>query len=160
VLDGWTNIDVQASSRAKRAPEILSDLKSIPLADACATEAMAIHVFEHFYRWEVDQVLREWKRLLVPEGELVLELPNLIKCCQNLIDGTAGRDNPEQMSYWGIYGDPGHADPYMCHRWGWTPLTLAALLNSHGFIKVREEPTQWHSLGKLKRDMRLVSIRS
>ena len=157
VLDGWTNVDVQRSPRAARAPEILSDLRTIPLPDACAEEAMAIHVLEHFYRWDADIALVEWSRLLAPHGRLVLELPNIIKCCQNLIAGTPGKIDPDQMSYWGIYGDPRDQDPYMVHRWGWSPSALTATLKSHGFVEIQEEPTQWHSVGKLHRDMRLVA---
>jgi len=160
VLEGWTNIDVQTSPHARCAPEILCDLKTIPLPDACAEEAMAIHVFEHFYFWEIPSVLHEWRRLLQPGGRLVLELPNLIKCCQNVIDGKMkGGKDPHQLGMWGLYGDPREEDPYMVHRWGWSPVTLKAMLESHGFTQVREEPTKWHPAGRDHRDMRLVSVK-
>lgn len=159
VLDGWTNVDAQVSSMAKRPPEILCDLKSIPLPDGCADEAMAIHVFEHFYRWESPIVLAEWRRLLRPGATLVLELPDLEKCCRNILEGRAGKGHPDQLGMWGIYGDPRDADPFMTHRWGWTPKTLKALLEERGFVDVRHEPTKWHSSGREWRDMRLVSRR-
>lgn len=160
VLDGWTNIDVQPSSQAPRAPDILCDLKSIPLPDGCAEEAMAIHVFEHFYFWETPGVLLEWRRLLRPGGVLVLELPDLMKCCRNVLEGATlkkGGKDPNQLGMWGLYGDPREHDPYMVHRWGWAPATLRALLEVSGFTGVREEPTKWHPAGRAHRDMRIVS---
>lgn len=160
VLEGWVNIDVQRSPHAKREPEYLCDLRGIPLPDACADEAMAIHVFEHFYEWETSDVLTEWRRLLKAGGKLVLELPDLVKCCRNVLEGRAGKDHPEQLTMWGLYGDPAHRDPFMCHRWGWSPNTLSAKLTQHGFVNIKQELPQWHAVGKVARDMRLVAFKS
>lgn len=158
VLKGWTNIDIQPSKDAIHPPEILADLRTIPLPDGCAEELMAIHVFEHFYFWEVASVLAEWRRLLAPKGLLVLELPNLMKCCQNIVKGIGldgGGKNPHALGMWGLYGDPRTEDPYMHHKWGWTPGTLGNLLQAHGFESVTEKETQWHRGGRKHRDMRL-----
>lgn len=160
VLDGWTNVDVVASPRAKRPPEVLSDARSIPLADGCAQELQAIHLLEHFYRWEVPAVLAEWRRLLCDGGRLVLELPNLQRCVENIVEGLRTNDQPlDQLGMWGLYGDPREEDPYMCHKWAWTPATLRAELKLAGFGKIRETPTQWHSAGRLRRDMRLEAVK-
>lgn len=162
VLDGWVNVDVQVSLKAPRSPEILCDLKTIPLPDGCAEEVMAIHVFEHFYFWETPAVLAEWRRLLTPGGSLVLELPNLMKCCRNILEGRTlarGGKDPDQLGMWGLFGDPRDNDPYMTHRWGWTPKTLRSLLESSGFAEVRETMPKWHRAGRDHRDMRLEAIR-
>lgn len=148
------NVDAVASPYAKRPPDILSDAKKIPLPDGCARELMAIHVLEHFYRWEVPAVLAEWARLLESGGRLVLELPDLRKCCQNVL---AGRE--DQQTMWGLYGDPRTGDPYMTHRWGWTFQTLQPLLAEAGFRRLAEHPTQWHVAGRKHRDMRIEGIK-
>jgi SAM-dependent methyltransferase len=156
VLDGFTNCDIQANPNAPRPPEILCDAKSIPLPDGCAVEVRAIHVFEHFYRWECESVLAEWRRLLRPGGLLVLELPNLVKCCENYLSGRKrGGKDPDQLARWGIYGDPRTGDKFMCHPWGWSPEELAAFLRANGFTRVEEKPTQFHPAGRNHRDMRL-----
>lgn len=140
VLDGWVNVDVQRSPKAKRDPEILADIRSIPLADGIADELMAIHVIEHVYIWEaVEEVLPEWFRLLRPGGRLVLELPDVMKAARNLIEGKG-----DQMSMWPIYGDWNHRDPYMMHRHGYTFATLRPILQRVGFVDVREGRPQWH----------------
>lgn len=156
IREGWTNIDVVESEGHK--PDILADAKSIPLPDECADEIMCIHGFEHFYKWEVDELVTEWKRLLKPGGLLALELPDIVKCCQNLIAGYVlpGKD-PDQMTMWGIYGDPRFKSPFMMHRWGWSPKTLRAFLKGHGFRDITDEQTQWHPAGRVARDMRITA---
>lgn len=153
VLDGWTNCDVQVSPKAPRPPEILCDAKSIPLEDGCADEVMALHLIEHFYLWEVGEALSEWRRLLKVGGKLTLELPNLEAACKNLLAGMN-----DQMSMWPLYGDPGHKDPYMCHRWGYTQKTIRRLLEGSGFGKVKVLPPQTHGRKK-NRDMRVESLK-
>jgi SAM-dependent methyltransferase len=121
---------------------------------------MAIHCFEHFYLWEAEAVIAEWRRLLKPGGELVMELPNLIKCCRNAIDPVIQNGkHPDRMSMWGIYGDPSERDPYMGHHWGWSPESITKFLSEHGFGKIREEKTKWHSIGREHRDMRILAVK-
>jgi len=156
VLDGWVNIDVARSPKAPRAPEILAEAKKIPLPDGCADELMVIHGFEHIYRWECEITVAEWRRLLKPNGRLILELPDLYKCCQNVLTGyTINNRTPEEFSLWGLYGDPSHNDPFMCHRWGWTPKTLRQFLQLNGFHTITDAATQWHPTGRINRDMRI-----
>jgi predicted SAM-dependent methyltransferase len=152
VLDGWFNIDVQRSPRAKRDPEMLSDVRKIDLPDGCAQTIMAIHLWEHLYRWECDNVIKEWRRLLETGGQLILEMPDLYKFCANIL-----ANKTDQMGMWGLYGDPTEEDPYMCHRWGWSFATLKPFLEANGFTNCEEEATQWHRCGKLERDFRIVA---
>ena len=68
---------------------------------------------------------------------------------KNLLAG--GND---QMSMWPLWGDPGHLDPYMTHRWGYTPKTLKQLLTSVNFVKAVSSATRTHG-AKVTRDMRM-----
>lgn len=142
-LPGFVNVDVQGE------PDILADVRSVPLADGCADEVHAYHVIEHFYLWDVPAVLGEWRRLLKDGGLLVLELPSLEAAARNLLAGLN-----DQMVMWPLYGDPSHRDPFMCHRWGYTPATLTALLAEHGFQKVKVLPPETHGR-RGNRDMRV-----
>jgi hypothetical protein len=157
VLDGWINVDVQASPKARRPPEILSTCTKVPLPDGCAGEIMVIHGFEHLYLWEVPQALAEWHRLLEPGGLLVLEMPDIKKCALNLLKWIDTQDakHLDSQAMHGLYGDPTTMDPYMGHKWGWTPKTLRPVLSHAGFGKLKTAETQWHPIGRRHRDFRI-----
>lgn len=161
VLDGWTNVDTVVSTHPKargRKPEILADMGDIPLPDECADELMCIHGIEHVLPWEAEEAVKEWYRLLKKGGRLVIECPDLIKCCKNVISGyqVAGK-HPDQMGLWGLYGDWTLRDPFMMHRYSYSPASMRALLERGGFIGCKEERPQWHSAGASMRDMRMVA---
>lgn len=131
--------------------DVVTDLRKLPLPDDYADEAMAIHVIEHFYLWDVVPALTEWKRVLKPGGLLVLELPDLYKCCVNFIRDFGA--NPRN-SLWGIYGDHRYDDPLMLHKNGYTPESLAALVREAGFVEIKATRPQFHAR-RYDRDMRI-----
>jgi SAM-dependent methyltransferase len=156
-LHGYVNIDVIARPEWK-APDMLHALHPdhpLPFEAGSIDEILAVHLFEHFYLWEAQALLKQWAMLLRRGGSLVLELPNLTKCAVNLL---AGED--WSMCMFGLYGDPQTKDPYMTHKWGWTPQTLEAEMHNAGFFNVREEIPRWHPKGRYNRDMRLVGERA
>jgi len=155
-IEGYTNIDA-----VKRAGvHIVAEAHKIPLDDGCADEILAVHLWEHFYLWDCEKVINEWRRLLKNGGRLNLELPNFRKCCENFLTGRTGDGkSPDQLSYWGVYGDPRDKDPYMTHRWGWTPETITQFLSQHGFRNIIETPTHFHLVGRNHRDMRIEAIK-
>ncbi len=164
VLDGWTNVDVVVSNHPKakgKKPQILADMRSIPLPDACAEELMCIHGIEHVLPWEAEEAVCEWARLLKVGGKLVIECPDLIKCCHNVLSGyqVQGK-HPDQMGVWGLYGDDTLRDPFMMHRYAYSPASMTRLLERNGFCEIREEAPQWHRAGSKMRDMRMVAIRA
>jgi len=158
ILEGYVNVDV-APSRAGKAPDVLCDLRDLGsnFAYDSADEILSVHVIEHFWRWEVEDLLRGWVRVLKPGGRLILECPNLLSACQTLLDApeeAAQADARGRMSMWVFYGDPAWRDPLMCHRWGYTPTSLSTLLESIGLVNVRQEPARFKM--REPRDMRIV----
>ncbi len=147
----WINVDTAV--RGEKPPDIDADLKNLHMfRDGCAAIVIAIHVIEHFYRWEVEDLLQEWKRLLSPGGILVMELPNLELVCRNYLGGA-----PAPIAISAMYGDPAHKDVRMCHKWGYTPRSLKKILEGQGFVHVRDEPAKLHF--KEVRDMRIIAER-
>ncbi|MBR0568013.1 methyltransferase domain-containing protein [Azoarcus sp. L1K30] len=160
VLDGYVNVDVVESRSGKR-PDVLCDLHRLePFQDNSVDEILSVHVIEHFWRWEVVDILREWIRVLKPGGRMILECPNLISACEEFLsdpERQAGGGPEGQRSMWVFYGDPRWKDPYMVHRWGYTPKSLAAVMSKAGLVDARQEPAQY----KLRepRDMRIVAFK-
>jgi len=157
ILPGYVNVDV-AASRAGKTPDVLCDLHDLtPFETASVDEVLAVHVVEHFWRWEVVDVLKEWARVLKPGGRMVLECPNLLSACEEFLrnpSAGAGPGPEGQRTMWVFYGDPAWQDPLMCHRWNYTPQSLAQIMAEAGLVNLRQEPAQF----KLRepRDMRIV----
>jgi len=151
-IDGFTGVDAVP----RPAADIVAPAHSIPLPDGCAEEIMAIHLVEHILPWELKTALAEWNRLLAPGGLLVLEMPDMIKCCKNIISGKMrGGKHPDQLGMWGLFGDNRYEDPYMLHRWAYTFVTLSPIVEAAGFVKIVEQPTKFHPAGRDHRDFRL-----
>lgn len=157
ILPGYLNVDV-AQERAGRQPDILCDIRNlIAFDDDYADEILAVHVVEHFWRWEVVDLLREWVRVLKPGARMILECPNLVAACEEFLkdpDQYSQPDQNGQRTMWVFYGDPAWKDPLMNHRWGYTPHSLAQVMHEAGLTNVKQEPAEY----KLRepRDMRVT----
>jgi SAM-dependent methyltransferase len=160
ILPGYVNVDV-VEARAGMKPDVICDLHDLaPFEDASAEEILSVHVVEHFWRWEIRDVLREWVRVLKPGGRMIVECPNILSAAQGLMQDPvqgAREDQAGQRTMWVFYGDPKWKDPLMIHRWGYTPESLRELLTDVGLRDVRQEPAQF----KLRepRDMRVVGVK-
>ncbi len=122
---------------------ILSDLKNMKdkISENTADLIFSSHVIEHIPVYDLEELLLEWKRVLVPGGIMVLEMPDVIKCCINLLQLHTSQDEKmiNRMGLYGLYGEQHRDQPYMVHRWGWTFTTLAPVLTNLGFVDVQEE---------------------
>jgi len=160
ILPGYVNVDV-VEARAGMKPDVLCDLHELsPFESDSADEILSVHVIEHFWRWEVVDVVREWVRVLKPGGRMVVECPNVASACAAFAQdpqASAYEDQRGQRTMWVLYGDPAWKDPLMIHRWGYTPESLMRLLAEAGLTQLRQEPAQF----KLRepRDMRITGVK-
>jgi SAM-dependent methyltransferase len=162
ILSGYVNVDAVVNPKAERAPEVLHALKfnadgsiveKTPMLDDFADELLAAHCIEHFHEWEAPFVMLEWKRLLKPGGKLILELPNIEAAARNLLSGMR-----PQMWQFPFYGDGSHRDHYMCHKFGYTPKSITALVEVAGFNDAQILPPQTHG-PRPNRDMRVEAVK-
>ena len=157
ILPGYINVDV-VSERAGNKPDFVTDIRNLKgIPDSFAEEVLAVHVVEHFWRWEVLDVIKEWCRVLKPGGKMILECPNLRSACEEFLrnEELGALPGPEgQRTMWVFYGDPRWKDPLMLHRWVATPKSLVRVMNEAGLVNLAQEPAQL----KLRepRDMRIT----
>ena len=154
-LEGYINCDMP-QNHSNKQPDVPCDLHKLPFEDDSADEILSVHVVEHFWRWEVEDVLKEWVRVLKPGGLMVLECPNLEEACRQFLANpkVLQADDDAKRSLWVFYGDPKWKDPLMVHRWGYTPWTLGHLMHSCGLVQIERHPAEFKQ--RDPRDMRMV----
>jgi len=85
ILADYINVDV-AQERSGKQPDVICDVRNLnKFSNDYADEILAVHVIEHFWRWEVVSILKEWVRVLKPNGKLILECPNLKSACEQFL---------------------------------------------------------------------------
>jgi len=142
-IDGFIGVDIKDA-------DVVADIRKLPYEDNSVDEIMAIHVCEHFYKHEILSVLKEWKRVLKPDGIMVLELPCLDKVMRHFEIGS-----PHNMTMWALYGQPEtHIDgePAL-HKWCWSERNFGMLLEQAGMRNITCERPHYH---QPSRDMRFV----
>lgn len=153
LLEGYVNVDIAVR---EGKPDVECDIRDLSaFKDNSADEILSVHVIEHFYRWEVPDILKEWVRVLKPGGKMILETPNLVTACEKLLKDPKNGASPESReTMWVFYGDPWHRDPLMCHKWLYTPWSLGGCMHKAGLQNIRQEPAQFKM--REPRDMRIV----
>jgi ubiquinone/menaquinone biosynthesis C-methylase UbiE len=156
LLPGYTNVDMPANWSGKR-PDVECDLRKLPFKAAYADEVLAVHVIEHFHRWETTKLLREWVRVLKPGGLMVIECPCLDKVTMHMIAAATGRAlYNSRLTMMALYGDPSYRDESMMHKWCFSESELIELLQDAGLTAVFSKPPQWHVP---RRDMRIEGLK-
>jgi len=139
----WTELrlDIDASVQPDIVGTML-DMSAVPTASVDAV--FSSHNIEHLYPHEVPLALAEFKRVLRPDGFVVVTCPDLQSVCALIADdkltepaytAPAGPIAPIDILY-------GHRPPmargnlYMAHRCGFTQRVLAATLQAAGFATV------------------------
>jgi hypothetical protein len=138
--DGWINVDLHSD-----IADIKCDLRKLEIASDSADAVAAIHVLEHFYEWEVFDVLTEWQRILKPNGKMILELPCMDKVFAYVHNCVVSKQPLQPfMTLLALYGDPKHKQPAMCHKWGWFQEPLRQMLESVGMERIEFCVPKYH----------------
>lgn len=121
-------------------PTYRCDARKLPFDNRTFDLVFSSHVLEHFSRAECMDVLAEWIRLLKPDGELRLVLPNINWAIEQFKAGVALQPDVKNHVWNVLYG--GQANPYDFHYNGWTEQTLKSALEEFGF-----NDFEWQSQG-------------
>ncbi len=130
----YINIDGRGS------PDVTCDITALPYGEGYADEILAVHVFEHFFPWHAERILKHWYRILKPGGRLVLEMPDLRK-----VLGFFTKENPPlHCTMFALYGGEQSERIEDLHKWCWTFQTIEPLLKNAGFTEIVEKTTRYH----------------
>ncbi len=131
--EGWVNVDLRAD-----VADVVADVRHLPFYDCVAGEIVAQDVLEHFSCDDTLAILKEWRRVLKPEGFLTLRVPNMHALAMEIV------------KHWGdpflytlienIYGGHrwGPGGSWDAHHWGWTPGSLRTDLMAAGFLVLNQ----------------------
>lgn len=123
-------------------PDVVADCRSMPeLADESADAVYCGHVLEHVPETDLHLVLAELRRILKPDGDLIVAVPDLKEAARWIADGRACETmyhtrsgefiRPLDLIYGAAYMAKGHS--LMFHRTGFTSETLLWWLVQAGF---------------------------
>lgn len=108
-------------------------------ADGTFAALYASHVLEHFdYIGELELVLKEWKRVLEPDGTLYVSVPDLDVLAGLFVmkDKLSAEERFRIMRM--MFG--GHVSPFDYHQVGFNTEFLAAYLLRTGFVNLQKVP--------------------
>ena len=108
---------IRVDCREEVQPDYRCDIRQLPFCDGYADVVYSRHALEHFGRWEVEDVLAEWLRVLKPRGELRLIVPNVKWAAEHL----------EEPGAWDtLYGAQSYDEDR--HAMGFTPELVREML--------------------------------
>jgi spore maturation protein CgeB/tetratricopeptide (TPR) repeat protein len=125
--EGYINVDL----RPRKGVGLVADAASCPFRDRIATEILANDILEHFPRDRINQVLSEWRRLLMKGGTLKVQCPDLRELARGLVLNRL----PVQEFSRRVYGGQDYEGNY--HFAGFDLPDLKRRLRSLGF-EIRE----------------------
>ena len=123
-------------------PDIVGSMTCLTAVNNESVDAVfSSHNIEHLYAHEVPIALKEFRRVLKPNGFALITCPDLQTVCQEvannkLLDALyispGGPITPMDIIY-GHRSSIHQGEEYMAHRCGFTATTLINLLNQTGF---------------------------
>ena len=123
----------------KRA-QVKMDITKLDFEDSSVSEILASHVFEHLNPYHVSDILKEWCRVLKPGGKIVMEMPDIEKCCKRFATATkAERYGIMNVIYGSVNttGDGGPDNITSPHLFGWWPEALYDHMVGAGFMNIK-----------------------
>ncbi|NQU87283.1 MAG: methyltransferase domain-containing protein [Mariniphaga sp.] len=135
-IDDYINIDLRKTG----VTDLVCDIRKLPYSSNSTELIEAYHVIEHLPRHDLPKTIKEWRRLLIPSGRLIIECPDFDEDVKEYLKGNQKRlDNVFGLQRFN--GDT--------HLFGHNSKRLKTLLEEVGFINIiNKEPQDYHSKGK------------
>jgi len=130
---------VRVDVRDDVKPDFRCDLRSLPFKTGDYDLVYSCHVLEHFKLSEISAVLDEWVRIMKPEGEMRLVLPNLEWAARHIVNREVDKD---VMNV--VYGEQNYIENF--HRAGFTPDMIEGALKKKGFTRFLWDFNSYHMM--------------
>lgn len=146
---GWEI--VRLDSDPDVSPDVVGDIRDIPLPNETFDAVWCSHALEHLYEHEVPGALAELRRVLRPGGEIIVSVPDLRAVAREIVEGRltdtlydsdAGPIRPLDV----VYGFQPYVRREMlyAHRIGFDRVSLTAAMGAAGFVgRVGEVLSGW-----------------
>ena len=139
----WTELRLDIDESVK--PDVVGTMTDMSLVATGSVDALfSSHNIEHLYPHEVPQALSEFKRVLSPDGFVVITCPDLQSVCALVAEdkltepaytSPAGPITPLDILF-GHRPAMARGNLYMAHRCGFTQKVLTGTLQAAGFATV------------------------
>lgn len=113
----WLNLDVRAEAR----PDIRADAAHLPVRDGSVSALYAGHLLEHVPLGSVATVLAEWRRVLRPDGRLMIVGPDIERAVH------------QREPWWILDSILVHDQPPAGHAWTCSEPVVRWLLEANGW---------------------------
>ena len=144
----WDVVHIDKSERGIWDPDLgrnvpidlVADMRALPFPARSVDRIQCWHALEHVNEQGGRDAIREFARVLAPDGLIDLRVPDM-----NFVHRSERIEDVLRL----IYGDQtAMPDPELnVHRWGYTRRSLTALLAEHGFTaeqRKAEHPDEIH----------------
>lgn len=126
----WINVDCNE----KWSPDVVARGESMPMFHSGSADIIVLHhVLEHAGCGECNSMLAECRRILAPGGSLLVFVPDMVALAYYWSMGKVD----DQLYFTNVYGAY-MGDDADRHRWGYSWLSLSALLSKIGFRAVNK----------------------
>ncbi len=142
-VDTWRELRLDIDPRVN--PDVVGSTTQMSAVASASVDAIySSHNIEHLYPHEVPLALAEFRRVLRPDGFVVITCPDLQSVCALVAEdkltepayiSQAGPIAPLDILY-GLRTAMGAGNLFMSHRCGFTLKVLMGTLQDSGFAKV------------------------
>lgn len=97
IREGFVNIDLYSDN-----PKVVyMDIRKLQLPDNSVSLILANDILEHFSHREIDLILKEWNRVLIPGKEIIIRVPSLKLQAKAYLEGKWDADIASYMIFGG-----------------------------------------------------------
>lgn len=138
IFEDYINVDFKRLDGI----DVQADIRWLPFKSNSFELIETYHAIEHIPRQQIESALEDWFRVLKPNGELIIELPDFNQNCRDYLKAIEKKDwDSANIHLMFIYGGD-MANPEDGHRWGYVFQGLGFLLDKAGFTQIAQTPAR------------------